>query len=179
LFNGAAFSTAHARTGTTSMFDNGGGGFSTPGDFETFSTTAGSQYDLTGFGYIAVAPGAGASFGQLQITFFSGANGTGANLGSIDISTGGNATGAGNAQPSAPINSASPVGQWIALDTGIAQAPAGALSLQAFTISVDQNPTAVYFDDLSLTQVTVPEPSTIALLGVSLLGIPAIWRRRK
>ncbi len=178
LFNGAAFSNAHARTGVESMLDSGGGGFSVPGSFEIVPATAGTQYDLTGFGFAATAPGA-ASSGILQITFFSGAGGTGANLGSIDISTGGNATGAGNAQVSNPVGPTSPLGQWIPLDTGIAQAPAGTLSMEAFTLVLDSAPTAVYFDDLSLTQVAVPEPSTIALLGVSLLGIPAIWRRRK
>jgi hypothetical protein len=177
LFNGAAFSTAHARTGTFSMLDSGGGNFSVPGSFETFAASAGQQYDLTGFGFAATAPGAGTSIGLLQITFFSGVGGTGNNLGSIDISTGGNATGAGNAQGSGTINSTSPTGQWIALDTGIAQAPATTQSLEAFTIVVDQSPTAVYFDDLSLVQV-VPEPSTMALLGLALASIPVLRRRK-
>src|SRR5271168_3917766 len=57
LFNGASFSTAFALSGTHSMSDNGGGNFSVPGSFETFATSAGSQYDLTGFGYAATAPG--------------------------------------------------------------------------------------------------------------------------
>jgi len=170
-FNGAAFSTAQARTGTFSMLNSGGGNFSVPGSFETFATAPGLQYDLTGWGLTPTTPGAGTSFGALQITFFSGANGTGSNLGTV-------ATSPGNAQQSNFINAGSPLNTWIALDTGIAQAPAGAQSLQAFTIVVDQNATTTYFDDLSLVQV-VPEPSTLALAGMA-LGIPllSIIRRR-
>ena len=111
------------------------------------------------------APGAGTSFGILQITFFSGANGTGGNLGTIDVSNGNTPTGAGNAQGSQQINSASQTGVWIPLDTGIAQAPTGSQSLEVFTLVVDQNPTKVYFDNLDLTQV--PEPSAFALFALA------------
>ncbi len=146
-----------------------------PGAFETLPTVAGNEYDLTGFGLTPNAPATG-SFGILQITFFSGANGTGANLGTINISNGGTPTGAGNAQTSQQISPSSSTGVWIPLDTGIAQAPAGAQSLQAFTLVVGQN-TTVYFDDLALTQV--PEPSTFALFGIAGAGLYGMLRRRK
>ncbi len=170
-FNGAAFSTAQALTGTHSMLDSGGGGFSVPGSFQTLASAPGLQYDLTGFGLITSAPGVGTTFGELQITFFSGPDGSGTNLGTV-------ATSPGNAQGSNEIISSSPIGSWISLDTGIAQAPAGAQSLEAFTIVIDQNPAAVYFDDISLVQV-VPEPSTLALAGMALcIPIFFITRRR-
>jgi len=110
-------------------------------------------------------------FGELQITFFSGPNGTGSNLGTV-------ATSPGNAQGSNQITSTSPTGAWISLDTGTAQAPAGAQSLEAFTLGVNLAGSAVYFDDISLVQV-VPEPSTLALAGMA-LGIPLFFiiRRR-
>jgi hypothetical protein len=178
LFNGAAFSMAFAHTGASSMLDSGGGGFGVPGSYETFATSAGLQYDLTGYGYAPTPPGGGVSFGILQITFFSGPNGTGSNLGTINVSNGGIPTGPGNAQTSLQINSGSPVGQWLFLDTGIAQAPAGSQSVAAYTLVVDQNPATVYFDDLSLIQV--PEPSTLALLGIALSSVPAfVWSRRR
>ncbi len=176
-FNGATFSQDFAHSGSWSMLNNGGGNFSVPGAFETFATTAGSEYDMTGFALTPTAPGAGTSFGALQITFWSGANGTGNNLGTINISNGGTPTGPGNAQTSQQVNSSSPTGVWIPLDTGIAQAPAGSQSFQVFTIVVDQNPTKVYFDDLVLTQV--PEPSMFALFGVAGAGLYGMLRRRK
>jgi PEP-CTERM motif len=172
--NGAAFSTTVARTGTESMFDNGpGGGFSVPLSFQYVSATAGSQYDLTGFGLFTTAPAAdstGNSYGALQITFWSGANGTGSNLGTVQTTP-------GNALVSNKINSTSPTGQWIALDTGIVTAPAGAQSAEAFTIVVNNLPVSAYFDDISLVQV-VPEPSTLVLAGMA-LGIPFYFIRRR
>src|SRR5262245_44850349 len=83
-FNGAAFSTTFARTGSFSMENNGHGSFGVPGAFQTFATVAGAEYELTGYALTPTAPGTGTTFGALQITFFSGANGTGANLGTIN-----------------------------------------------------------------------------------------------
>jgi hypothetical protein len=167
-FNGGAFSTAQARTGTYSMLNSGGGGYSVPGSYETFATAPGLQYDFTGYGLAPTTPGVG-SFAALQITFWSGPNGSGANLGTV-------ATSPGNAQQSNFINANSPLNTWIFLDTGIAQAPAGAQSFQVFTIVVDQNATTAYFDDLSLTQV--PEPSILALMSMG-LGVPFYFLRRR
>jgi autotransporter-associated beta strand protein len=164
-FNGANFSTNFAHSGSWSMENSGPGGFAVPGAFQTLATAAGDEYDLTGYGLAQAAPGAGASFGILQITFFSGPNGSGSNLGTIDVSNGNTPTGPGNAQLSNEINSSSPTGVWISFDTGIAEAPAGSESLAAYTLVVDQNPTTVYFDDLSLLQV--PEPIWQAATGGS------------
>jgi hypothetical protein len=172
--NGAAFSTTVARTGTESMFDNGpGGGFSVPLSFQYVSASAGSQYDLTGFGLFQTAPPfdpAGNSWGALQITFWSGPNGTGSNLGTVQTSP-------GNALVSNKIDSTSPTGTWLALDTGIVTAPAGAQSVEAFTIVLNNMPVSAFFDDISLVQV-VPEPSTLALAGMA-LGIPFYFIRRR
>src|ERR1700757_510735 len=126
-FNGGAFSQTVAHSGTWSFEDNGHGGFGVPGSFETLAATAGLSYELTGFGYTPTTPGGGNTFGALQITFFSGANGTGSNLGTVQTSP-------GNALVSNPINASSATGVWTALDTGIATAPAGAQSMQVFTI---------------------------------------------
>jgi hypothetical protein len=166
-FNGAAFSTAQARTGTFSMSDPGPAG-NYSGSFETFASAPGLKYDLTGFGFIPTALTAGD--GQLQITFWSLPNGGGANLGTV-------ATSPGNAQLSNLITPSSPTGQWISMDTGIAQAPAGAQSLQVFTLGAQPVGSSVFFDDLSLVQV-VPEPSTLAL-AVMALGIPFYFIRRR
>ena len=152
------------------MNDDGHGGFGVPGSFETLPTSAGLSYDLTGFGLTPSAPGAGTTFGALQITFFSGPNGSGSNLGTVQTSP-------GNALVSNQINASSPTSLWIPLDTGIATAPVGSESLEVFTIVVDQNPANVYFDDLSLVQV--PEPSSFAFAGLAALGLFAARRQRK
>jgi MYXO-CTERM domain-containing protein len=170
IFNGGAFSQTFAHTGTWSMNDDGHGGFGVPGSFETLPTSAGLSYDLTGFGLTPSAPGAGTTFGALQITFFSGPNGSGSNLGTVQTSP-------GNALVSNQINASSPTSLWIPLDTGIATAPVGSQSLEVFTIVVDQNPANVYFDDLSLVQV--PEPSSFAFAGLAALGLFAARRQRK
>jgi hypothetical protein len=170
LFNGAAFSQTFAHSGTWSMEDNGHGGFGVPGSFQILPSAAGNSYDFTGFGLTPTAPGAGTTFGALQITFFSGANGTGSNLGTTSTTP-------GNAQVSNEITTSSPTGTWVPLDTGTATAPAGAQSMEVFTITVDQNPADVFFDDLSLIQV--PEPSSFALAGFGAVGLFAALRRRK
>src|SRR5207244_2431322 len=130
FFNGAAFSTNYAHSGTNSLGDVGGGGFQVPGDYQQFAAAAGQVWAMKGFALTPTAIAAGANFGQLQITFFSGPNGTGSNLGTVETSP-------GNAKASTPVNNLSPVGQWIPL-TVTATAPAGAQSMQAFTIVIDQ-----------------------------------------
>jgi hypothetical protein len=170
FFNGAAFSSAFAHSGTNSLGDVGGGGFQVPGDYQQFAATAGQQFTMTGFALTPTAIAGGANFGQLQITFFSGPNGTGSDIGTVE-------TGGVGAKASAQVNSTSPVGVWIPLSV-TATAPAGAQSMQAFTIVIDQNATAVYFDDLTLD--LIPEPSTIAMTLTGLLGLVAFgWKKRR
>lgn len=168
-FYDAGFVTSPVLSGNYSMINVGAGGFTVPGAYQTLPAAPGLEYDLTGYGYAPFAPGPAMTYGILQITFYDGPGGTGNNLGSIDVSAGGTVTGPGNAQVSGEINSSSPTGVWLPLDTGIAEAPPGAESLQAFTLVVDQNPAVVYFDNLSL--VLVPEPSTLALIGTGVLGL--------
>jgi hypothetical protein len=167
FFNGAAFSTAFSLSSTQSLGNVGGGGFSVPGDYQQFPASAGQAWTMTGFALTPTAIAAGANFGVLQITFFSGPNGTGSNLGTVETTP-------GNALSSAQVNNLSPIGQWIPL-TVTAHAPVGTQSMQAFTIVIDQNPTAVYFDNLTL----VPEPSTVGLVLTGLLGLVAFARKRR
>ena len=164
LFNGAAFSMAYAHSGSWSMADIGHN--SVPGSFEEFAATPGSKWQLTGFGMTPAALAGSPAFGILQITYFDSAHN---NLGTVETSP-------GNAKASNQINGSTPSGVWTALDTGIATAPANTAFIQAFTLDVDfsGNTQGVYFDDLTLTQV--PEPSSLALLGLAV--IVGIWRRR-
>lgn len=163
-FNGAAFSTTYARSGSYSMEDSGGGGYTVPGSYQYVAATAGDSYLLTGWGYIPTAL-TGASVGELQITFTDSSFN---NLGTVQTSP-------GNALGSTPqINSSSSTGTWIEMSV-LATAPANTAYIEPFTLVLDATPTTVYFDDLTLTQV--PEPSTLAFAGM-VLGIPFYFLRR-
>jgi hypothetical protein len=156
-FNGANFSTAYTLGPTSySMENSGPGGYTVPGSFQYDPATPGASYLLTGYAYIPTAL-TGASLGFLQVTFVDST--TTQNLGTVQTSP-------GNALLSTPtISSTSPTGTWIQMSE-TATAPAGTAYIEPFTLVLDANATAVYFDDLSLTQV--PEPSSLALVGMGL-----------
>jgi len=140
LFNGAAFSTDFAHSGSWSIKDAGPGGFTVPGDFQTFNGVT---------------------------TFWSGLDGTGSNLGTVETSP-------GNALFSAHLDGLTPLNTWVPLSV-TAHAPAGAMSVQCFSITIDQTPVSAYFDDMTL----IPEPSTIALALTGLFGLVAFgWKKR-
>jgi len=90
-----------------------------------------------------------AGFGVLQVSFFD-ANGK--DLGTVQ--TAGDTT---KAKTSSQVNRGSPVNEWIFLDTGVATAPEGTATIQAFTLFVDfsgsDRTQGVYFDDLSLCEL--------------------------
>jgi hypothetical protein len=167
MFNGAAFSNAFAHSGTWSIRTSGPGGFTVPGAVQQFAALPGDAFTMTGFGMTTAPLAAGATFGVLQITYFSGPNGTGTNLGTVETSP-------GNARTSAQINNTSPTNTWIPL-TVTATAPAGTQSLQAFTLTLDQNAAPIYWDDLTLTNA--PEPGSLALAGLG--GVAILTRRRR
>jgi len=160
LFNGAGYSQTYAHSGTWSMFDTTAN--NAAGSFEQFAASPGMEFDLTGYALTPAALLGSPAFGILQITYFDSANN---NLGTVQTSP-------GNALTSMQINGSTTPGAWNFLDTGIATAPANTAYLQAFTLYVDFSGNVnqgVYFDDLSL--VAVPEPATVALFGVGLLGV--------
>ena len=155
MFENSSFSTGQARTGEQSMFN---GAFSrtvayhpyfvgsVSGSYQEFPATPGSRWRLSGYGLAANALRGTPAFGIVQITFF---NADGVDLGTVET-----VDASANAKTSNEVNSQSPVGEWIALDTGVATAPEGTASVQAFTIYVDfsgsNTAQGVYFDDLLL-----------------------------
>ena len=158
LFEISLFSKNHARSGSQSMF-NGGFSRTVPfqatfvgnasGAFQEFPAMAGSRWRLTGYALTPAALEGTTAFGVLQVSFFD-ANGN--DLGTVET-----AGGTTKAKTSSQVDRRSPVDEWISLDTGVATAPEGTATIQAFTLFVDfsgsDRTQGVYFDDLSLREL--------------------------
>ncbi len=155
LFEISLYSEQQAHSGAQSMFN---GGLSrtvayhpyfigvVSGSFQEFPASPGSRWQLTGYGLTANALQGTPAFGILQLSFFDT---DGDDLGTVE--TAGDIT---KAKTSSEVNNQTVAGEWIFLDTGVATAPAGTATVQAFTVYVDfsgSNTTqGVFFDDLSL-----------------------------
>jgi hypothetical protein len=156
LFDESRFSSREARSGSRSMF-NWGFSRNVPappfllgtasGSYQEFPAVAGSRWRLTGHGMTPSKIRGAPAFGIVQLSFFDS---RGNDLGTVE--TDGDKT--TRARTSNQVNSQAPVGEWIFLDTGIATAPAGTATVQAFTLFVDYSAAnisqGVYFDDLIL-----------------------------
>ncbi len=155
LFEDSLYSNDQARTGVSSMFN---GGFSrtvaypphfigvVSGSFQEFPAEPGSRWRLTGYGLAATRLQGTPALGIVQISFFDA---SGKDLGTVET-----ADSSTPAKTSNEVNNQSPGGEWIFLDTGVATAPEGTATVQAFTIYVDYSGAnraqGVYFDDLQL-----------------------------
>ena len=159
LFEISLFSKNHARSGSQSMF-NGGFSRTVPfqaafvgnasGAYQGFPAKAGSRWRLTGYALTPATLEGTTAFGVLQVSFFD-TNGN--DLGTVET-----AGGSTKARTSSQVNRGSPVSEWIPLDTGVATAPVGTATIQAFTLFVDfsgsDRTQGVYFDDLSLCELS-------------------------
>jgi hypothetical protein len=155
LFEISLFSKNAARTGNQSMYN---GGFSrtmpypphlignASGAYQQKPARPGSRWRLTGYGMTPTKLKGAPAFGALQLSFFDA---DGNDLGTVE--TAGEDT---KALLSNEINVKTPVGEWQFLDTGMATAPEGTVTVQAFTAYVDYSGTeitqGVHFDDLEL-----------------------------
>ena len=162
VFEISLFSKNYAKTGSQSMF-NGGFSRTVPfqatftgnasGAFQEFEAAAGSRWRLTGYGLTPATLEGTSAFGILQVSFFDA---DGNDLGTVETSDGKT-----KAKTSDELNRKSAAGEWIMLDTGVATAPEGTATIQAFTLFVDysgSNKTqGVYFDDLSLCELSEGE----------------------
>lgn len=123
------------------------------GSYQEFPAAPGSQWQLTGYGMASTVLQGASAFGIVQISFFDA---SGNDLGTLE--TAGETT---PAKISNKVDSQSLAGKWIRLDTGIATAPEGTATIQAFTLYVDYSGSntaqGVYFDDLSLRELTGDE----------------------
>lgn len=156
LFEESRFSAKESRSGEQSMLNAGLSRTvafppffvgSVSGSFQEFSAEPGSRWRLTGYGTAPTALEGTPAFGIVQVSFFD-ANGK--DVGTLE--TAGNTT--ARAKTSNEVNSQTPAGEWIFLDTGIATAPPGTATIHAFTLYVDYSGAntaqGVFFDDLSL-----------------------------
>lgn len=158
MFEISMYSRNQARSGSWSMFN---GGFSrtvayhpyfvgnVSGAFQEVDAEPGSRWRLVGHGLTPRALEGGSPFGLVQLSFFDA---DGNDLGTVET-----AGGDTKAKTSNRVDAKSGAGEWIRLDTGIATAPAGTVTVQAFTLFVDYSGAdvtqGVYFDDLSLCAV--------------------------
>ena len=159
LFDESMFSSDTARSGSQSMF-NWGFSRNVPyppyllgsvsGSFQEFPASPESQWRLTGYGAAPVALKGAPAFGVVQISFFDA---DGKDLGTVETAS----DQGPQARISNKVTAATPVGQWVTLDTGIVTAPEGTALIHAFTLFVDYSGSnrsqGVYFDDLTLCSV--------------------------
>ena len=163
LFDYSKFSSDDARSGEQSIFHWGYSRTvpfpafldgSASGSYQEFPAAAGSRWRLTGYGKTPTQLEGTPAFGIVQLSFFDS---RGKDLGTEE--TAGNTT--TRAKISNDVNSQSPVGEWISLDTGVATAPDGTATVQAFTLFVDYSGSGVsqgvYFDDLKLCMLDEDE----------------------
>ena len=155
LFDESRLATDNARSGQHSMFN---WGFSqkvafppfvvgtVSGSYQEFPAAPGSRWRMSGYGIAPNAIKGASAFGIVQVSFFDA---DGNDLGTVE--TAGNRA---KAKTSNRVNARTPAGKWILLDTGIATAPNGTATVQAFTLYVDYSGSNIsqggYFDDLSL-----------------------------
>jgi hypothetical protein len=150
----------------------GGGGFSVPGAFQTFPASPGEEWDFQGYMLTPSTLPADATFGLLKVVWSDGTNDLAP--GPISIGQAGPPDNPGiEALPF--LNSASVPNTWqFTQARGIA--PAGTTEVSFFALFVDQSAGTGYFDDLVATRI--PEPASIALLGLGLAGIALAVRGR-
>lgn len=159
LFDESLFSPDEARSGRQSVYNVGFSrtvGFppyfvgTVSGSFQEFPAGPGSRWRLTGFGLTNTTLQGTPAFGIVQVSFFDAA---GDDLGTVETADSTTA----KAKTSNEVNNQTAAGEWIFLDTGVATAPAGTATVQAFTLYVDYSGSntsqGVYFDDLSLCAV--------------------------
>ena len=159
LFDESVISNAHARSGERAMYNAGLSQTTTyppyfvgmaSGSFQEFPAEAGSRWQLTGYGMTPDGLDGTPAFGIVQVSFFDA---DGQDIGTVETAGGSTS----KARVSNEVNNQTPAGEWTYLDTGIATAPEGTASVQAFTLYVDYSGTnksqGVFFDDLTLCEV--------------------------
>ena len=166
--------TAYAQSGTKSLLidSTGAGQWWSPNVQQTFAASAGQEWNMKGYMLTASIPNA--SFGLFKIVFQNAAN---VDLLPASASIGGINNAFPGVESTPFLNSGSAQNTWLFSEAqGIA--PVGTDHVVLFALNVNQNPSVMYFDNISASVVVVPEPSTFALAGLALASL-VTFRRRK
>jgi hypothetical protein len=171
VFNGAAYSTAHPESGTYSLVE--GEGAHSAWNFEAAyqvigGVTANQQYTLTA-DFMATTVLSVYNPVYIQLDYL---NAAGTDIGTVETTPGH----ALAVQYGAPV-----IGTWYSA-TVTATAPAGAVYVAPYVAMMENGANlaaeTIYWDNVDLTLVSVPEPSSLALLAMG-LGIPFYFLRRR
>jgi hypothetical protein len=183
-FGGTSFlTTPNAHSGTNVLLTPaGGGGYSVPGTYQDFAASAGQLWTLSGWVYTPSTLVSNSNdFAILQMTFYTGAppnnyaGGTavGPTVG-VDVGT-----------PIGPTPTTVPLspGTWTFVSVSAISSNAGinhVNSMGAYLLDINADANATfYFDDMSLTETAVPEPSSIILALTGLCGLAVFAKKRR
>jgi len=183
-FGATSFLTTPLAHGGTNVLltPAGTGGYSVPGTYQDFAATAGQTWVLSGWVYTPnLLVSNSNDFAILQLQFYTGAppnnyaGGTAVGP-AIGVNVG---TPIGPGPTTVPL----PQGVWTyasvtgtAVNAGINHV--NSVGAYLLDINADSNAT-FYFDDMTLTETAVPEPSSIILALTGLCGLAVFAKKRR
>ena len=135
------------------------------GLYQDFAATPGSSYNVSAFALSAINDGLSGWDGVLRLEWYQGNT----LLGSQEIDR--------------FVGGTDPLGSWVQLSglgTALAGTDKGRIVMGLTSVGTGSHTGSLNFDDASVTLSQVPEPSSIAMMGLGLTAVlGAVFRRRK